>query len=323
MENRILERLFHKKSFSDRTKRISRIVLLLIFGLSLFFLLYSGWINRSQMIPLLQKADYLQLIGCLFYYLGSLIFAMLGWLAMIRTFNNSPGIWAHIKIYSITFASRRLPGSFWYVLGRIALLEQEGMAKTDVLVASALESLITLAIGGALGAALFLWLGADIPLLLTLAVAIISIFGLILSHPFIMRTMIQKSSLSAQIQANTVDWIIWIGLILLTWLMGGLMVSQMIKIFLPTLSVDQYLYVIASWGISGMAGYLTFLLPSSFGATELSLTFFLSFLIPLTLAGSISIAIRFFTLIMEVLLSALFYPFAIQYSTQINQQDTK
>jgi uncharacterized membrane protein YbhN (UPF0104 family) len=66
---------------------------------------------------------------------------------------------------------------------------------------------------------------------------------------------------------------------------------------------------------------LTIFLPSSLGATELSLMVFLTKLLPLPLAGTIAIAIRLFTLLMEILLSAAFYPIVMRWSVDLEGQE--
>jgi hypothetical protein len=80
------------------------------------------------------------------------------------------------------------------------------------------------------------------------------------------------------------------------------------------LSTWDTLYITGAWGVSGMLGLLTLFLPSSFGVAELSLTAFLVKLVPFTIAGTIAIGVRIFTLVMEILLSAAFYPFILRYS---------
>lgn len=99
---------------------------------------------------------------------------------------------------------------------------------------------------------------------------------------------------------------VWILFRLCLILAGGLMIANIVKLFTP-LSNSGTLYVIAARAISGLAGYLTYLLPSSLGASDLTTIMLLSNIIPVALATVVAVIIRIFTTLCELVLSAIFY----------------
>jgi hypothetical protein len=309
-----IERLFQKRTLSPKAQKIVRISVGFIWGGFLLILLWSAWRNWDQITPLLTNLQYSQLINAIIFYFADLIAVMIGWIAIVRTFDRSPGWWKNLQIYSFTIAARRLPGTFWYVGGRLIMYQEIGMSKLSVLVASAVELIVTFATAGCVGLGIFLLIGENLPVLLMVVIAFVALSGLFLIYPGITKKLSKRKDIPNTNHAKFKDWLLWIISTSVGWIMGGLMVLQFVKVFQPVLSMRDNLYVLGAWALSGMAGFLTIFLPSSFGATELSLMVFLTQLLPLPIAGTIAIAIRLFTLLMEILLSAVFYPIVMKRS---------
>ena len=89
-------------------------------------------------------------------------------------------------------------------------------------------------------------------------------------------------------------------------LTGGLMIFFTIRIFSP-LGVDSLLFVLGARALSGAAGMLTFLLPSSMGASDLTLLAILSSIIPTSLATVIALLVRIYTTLFELLFGLIFF----------------
>jgi hypothetical protein len=94
----------------------------------------------------------------------------------------------------------------------------------------------------------------------------------------------------------------------MAWLMGGIMLAQIVGAF-SVIGPQQLVYFIGAWSIAGAGGMLTVLLPSSFGVTELALTFFLSRMLPLPLAATVAVLTRILTTLGEIALSIASYFF--------------
>ena len=91
------------------------------------------------------------------------------------------------------------------------------------------------------------------------------------------------------------------------WIAGGLMVAEIVSAFRP-LASSEIIYVTGAWALSGAAGLMTFFLPSTFGVPELTLAALLSTMMPLPMAGFITIITKLTNLLFEVALSAVCYP---------------
>lgn len=318
----LLERFSNPRSLSPSRKKSLMIFASFSWGIILVILFYQGWKNWDQIVPLLLNAQVSQLVMAVVYYLVNLIAAMVGWITIIRTFDHNLGWWKHTQIFSSTFAARRLPGTFWYVGGRVLLYQKFNIRKTSALFASAIELAVSIFTAGLVGTSLFFIIDVKFPEALKFLIIGISLLGLFIIHPAILSILFRKMDVNYLMTAKTKDWLLWIVSFIVMWITGGLMVAQMVKVLQPVLLLEDVLYVIAAWSLSATAGLITFFLPSSFGATEFSLMALLTKLLPLTLAGTIAFATRLFTMLMEILLSLIFYPFVIRFSGEIRNSKT-
>jgi glycosyltransferase 2 family protein len=318
-----LEKLLGIRTISTKSKRIVQITIFVLWGGCLMLLIQTSWHNWSQISLLLKNAEYSRIIYCLIYYLANLFVTIIGWLAIIRTFKGAPNVWKNLQIFSATFAARRLPGTVWYVGGRLFMYQKYGIPKSTVLVASAIELLVAFSTAGGVGIGLMLGIGEKISFVLSITVILLSLAGFVLMYPDVFKRLLHRAGISTAYHAKRYDWLFWIISFSVMWVMGGLMVVEMVKVFKSYLGVHEYLYVIGAWALSGMAGLLTVFLPSSFGATELSLIAFLGKILPLPIAGTIAISTRLFTMLMEVILAAAFYPFIRRNYDDFHEGDGK
>ena len=84
------------------------------------------------------------------------------------------------------------------------------------------------------------------------------------------------------------------------------MIFFTIRIFTP-LGIDSLLFVLGARALSGAAGMLTFLLPSSMGASDLTLLAMLTSIIPASLATVIALLVRIYTTLFELLFGLVFF----------------
>ena len=98
----------------------------------------------------------------------------------------------------------------------------------------------------------------------------------------------------------------WIACYLIMWIASGLMLNQLVSIFKPG-DIYQTLYLIGAWTLSSSASMLTIFLPSGLGLKEIATTGLLSVILPLPLAGTVAILMRFLATFLEIVVSATFY----------------
>jgi uncharacterized membrane protein YbhN (UPF0104 family) len=317
-----LKNLAGSTSFSP-PKRVWQLILVAIWIIFLAYIIWSAWTNRQLLLPYLEDANYSRLGGMFLFYVVSLCASICGWAAIMQAFAPAVGWWKHTQIYCLTLAARRLPGTVWYVGGRMALYPRLGVTRKTVLFASTLEMVVTVVSGAitALAFALLSNMKISVPALVLLAAS--AVLGLVILYPGVLKVILQRvdTGLAQNMRSSSLP--IWVLAYIVMWATSGLMVSQLVSIFQP-LQFGETLLIIAAWSVAGTIGLLTVFLPSTFGAVELALTALLAPILPLPLAGAVAIGNRLFSLLMEALLALIFqvlvarFPFYAQLTPESN-----
>lgn len=293
------------KTFYKNHSKLLKFLLYLIWALLFAFLAFTVWRSRDQLLPYLAKADYSQFIFVVILYLIALFLAVLNWVVVMHAFEDTISFWMHAKIYLVSMVSRRLPGTIWYVGGRMVLYKQLGVPSIKTASASGVEFVISF-VADALLATIFLPLGLNLPKIWLIPLGLVVFLGLfVLSPKNLEKIMIKlKYPLAQPVRVGQV--IVWLFLRMALVLTGGLMIFFTIRIFSP-LGVGSLLFVLGARALSGAAGMLTFLLPSSMGASDLTLLAMLSSIIPTSLATVIALLVRIYTTLFELLFGLIFF----------------
>jgi len=282
-----------------------RIAGALAWGVALAIVGVVAWRNRETLVPYLAQADWRQMGWAFLLYLGSLGLAVIGWIAIIQPFAGGVSGWTHVRIYLATLAARRLPGTVWYVGGRLVLYKQLGVSRAAVSVASSVEFLVSLVSGTLLGLAL-LPVGLSLSGLVVAAALVGVLGGLLLLHPRVIAWTMRRLQRPLVGELSLTAVASWLGAYLGMWLLSGAMLSRIVSAFRP-LGAHELWLAVGAWALSGSVGLLTIFLPSTFGATELTLTVFLSLLVPLPLAAAIAIFARILTTVFEIAVAITAY----------------
>ncbi len=304
--------------FFDRGKGVKsrqgaiKLMVMLFWILTLGFVIWKFWEARTTIIPYLASANYSRFIGVFFAYLGSLAASIIGWSLIIRALDDSISWFKNIQIFASTFIGRRLPGTLWYVGGRMLIYNQLGVPNKTILLASGLELIVNVVTGGFVGISLLLALGSNLPSQLITLIVVISIIGVLALHPTTLKMVLKETSKNLIEILKPKAIIFWFATYALMWVLGGVMLSQLVGAFYPVGEVGVY-KIIGIWALSGTAGLLTLFLPSSFGVTEVTIAALLAQSIPLPLAGVIAILTRILTTAFEMILAAIFYPIILRY----------
>jgi hypothetical protein len=274
-----------------------------LFGLGLVF--WLAWRFRAEIVPYLQNANLWLLASSFLAFLFSLAAIIGGWVAIMRLFAPQFPLAAHIKIYCATLAARRLPGTVWYVGGRLVLYKQAGVSRAEVSLASGIELAAIIGSGLALGITLLPAALGLTPRYSALA-ALASVAASVWLGPRLVAWLAGRfvPLRAAPGGRDVLAWLGWFGLM---WLLGGVMLAQIIRAFQP-LPRSELVFVCGAWALSGALGALTFLLPSSFGVSDISLAILLAQIMPAPAAGTIAVITRILGILYEFLLAAAFLP---------------
>ncbi len=299
-------------SFSEKIKafyashgKLLKAVLYLIWAVLFAFLAYTVWKSRDQLLPYLAKADYSQYIIVVAIYLLALFLAVLNWAVIMHAFESSISLWMHAKIYLVSMVSRRLPGTIWYVGGRMVLYKKLGVPSLKTASASGIEFIISF-VADALLAAFFIPLGLNLTKIWLIPLMLVVVLGLLVLRPKTIDKIMTKLKHPLAQPVRMSQVISWLFLRMALVLTGGVMIFFTIRIFTP-LGIDVLLFVLGARALSGAAGMLTFLLPSSMGASDLTLLAMLSAVIPTSLATVIALLVRIYTTLFELLFGLVFF----------------
>ena len=308
-----LERILNHGLFANliSNKRALNILLICFWSLFIVLILWGGWQNRQVVIPYLVHANYTYLPLVLLSYLASLASVLVGWSFIMNALKAPIKFWQNSQVYCLTLAARRLPGTVWYIGGRLLVYQRLNVSKGIVVLASGIEFIIVLVSGSIIGFISLFSARSSLPTVIFAASILMIMIGILLFHPATWKVVSRVIGKEAIQSVSILDKIGWVLAYCAMWLFSGLMVVQLVKIFQPIEGSEQ-LFVIGSWAFSGIAGMLTFFFPSSFGVAEISLTALLSQIMPFPLAGVIAILSRLITILLEVSLSLILVPFSLK-----------
>ncbi len=293
------------KAFYGSHGKLLKVLLYLVWAFLFAFLAFTVWKSRDQLLPYLAKADYSQFIIVVAIYLLALFLAVLNWAVIMHAFQGSISLWMHARIYLVSMVSRRLPGTIWYVGGRMVLYKQLGVPSLKTASASGIEFIISF-VADALLAAFFIPLGLNLSKVWLIPLILVVFLGLLVLRPKTIDKIMTKLKHPLAQPVRMSQVIGWLFLRMALVLAGGVMIFFTIRIFTP-LDIDALLFVLGARALSGAAGMLTFLLPSSMGASDLTLLAMLSTIIPTSLATVIALLVRIYTTLFELVFGLVFF----------------
>jgi uncharacterized membrane protein YbhN (UPF0104 family) len=293
------------KAFYASHGRLLKVLLYLVWTVLFAFLAYTVWKSKDQLQPYLAKADYSQFIIVAVIYLIALFLAVLNWAVIMHAFDRSISLWMHAKIYLVSMVSRRLPGTIWYVGGRMVLYKELGVPSIKTASASGIEFIISF-VADAILAAIFLPIGLNLSKIWLIPLVLVIVIGLFVLRPKIIEKIMEKLKHPLVQPVSTSQVIGWLLLRMALVLTGGVMIFFTIRIFSP-IEINLILFVLGARALSGAAGMLTFLLPSSMGASDLTLLAMLTTIIPTSLATIIALLVRIYTTLFELIFGLVFF----------------
>lgn len=230
---------------------------------------------------------------------GAVYFAGLGacWTLLLRTMGGAAAavpIREGTTIWLTTMLTRYIPGNIWHIVGRLAMANQLGVSRTQVLASATVEQLLVLMSAlMVFGLSVPFWRGGAGPerwLLLLIPV------GLLLLHPHIFgRGLIWAAAI---LKRPTLAWsyrfheiVLVLGAFVLANGAAGIALVVVIGSLTP-FPADQAAFVIGAAALAWVIGYLSILTPSGLGVREAALTGLLSQIFPLPVAIMASLIYR-------------------------------
>lgn len=265
-----------------------------------FYRLFQYDLRAIDVGELLSRLSFGDIALAAAVYVVALALAIFGWGLILGTLSGGWAWFDHIRIYCVTQGTRRLPGTYWYVLGRVVMYEQLGVGRGATALAGGLELAAT-CIGGLL--VMFVtWplvLGARSlnPLWFILATAVLAA----LLNPPAVRWMVRKlSPRSPAVRYRHI--LLWSLISTLVWALGGLILYLLAAAVEPGLTPALLPAIVGVWATAGVASTTLFsFLPFGLGATELTIAALMGGMLPPAEALFVAFAMRALLTVCELL----------------------
>jgi uncharacterized membrane protein YbhN (UPF0104 family) len=207
-----------------------------------------------------------------------------------------------------------VPGKVWLLLSRFYLYESKARSRKSIWIALYVET-ATLVIAAWLLflAGLFLfqemrtffsvgkWIGWMLPFLL----AFLSLHPRVLQRIFNwILTFLKKDTVSLSIAYRDILWILLVSI--LSWAVGGVGFYLFVKSLCP-ISSSHVLFLAGSLSFASLLGLIAIFAPMGLGVREGILVYFLSYLMPSSVAVVISILTRLWMTLVEIGLIGVIY----------------
>jgi len=289
----------------NNSKNLLKLVVIILWMGIATILVYIVWKNRDILSIAIRTADYSRITIACGWYLIALFFANLVWVQIIKCFLPEIDWWTHTRIYLTTLVARRIPGTIWYIWGRVTFYKEMGASWVNVTVASGVEVVISLVTGVILGA-FFIPFGFQLSTSLKILLSIIGLLCLIILHPIILSKIMSFFNRPLTKRPTIIQIIKWFFTHITLRIFTGFMVIEIIQAFIP-LSLQEKYIIIGAYAIATTVGMLALLLPSNFGLTEITFAGLISGIISLPMATLVAVIIRVFTTLAEFLFGMIFY----------------
>ena len=224
------------------------------------------------------------------FYSLNLFLIVFVWYLIARRLRIGGTFFEHFQVFTLTDLAKRIPGTFWYIAGRMLAYERHGTSKSVVALGSALEAILL--IDGAIVSYLLVsYFGREDGNLAWWLLAILGL-SLVLVHPRVVGQIVKRRrSLELTPQVGYGQMLGWLLIYVLGWIVGGITVYWWLQTLtdVPGSDLPQ---VISAWVLAGALSSLFFFSPGGFGIREISLTFLLSRVVPMPVAIVAAISLR-------------------------------
>jgi hypothetical protein len=232
-------------------------------------------------------------------YAADLALAITGWILIIGSLSDVWNWLEHVRIYCINSVTRRLPGSMWYLLGRVVMYEKLGIPRSLTLIASGIEYIVTL-LGGLL-VAILAW-----PLVLSNSrinplwlIAGLLLGGLLLNPPMLRAIIKRVSPQTHALNLRYRHLLGWTLFYALVWCGGGVILFVLADAIHP-LPLRTLPAMIGIWATSALLPQLLTFMPLGLGVQEITLSALLTPFIGGTEAIVVALLMRVVLTISEV-----------------------
>lgn len=282
--------------------RLSQI--LLVVGGILFTVAVLGFLlyrERDVLLAFDWQLRWGYLIAGFFLYAFMVIAASFVWADSMRVLGSQMPMRTHLRYYSLSHVAKRIPGTVWYVAGRVYWYKQDGEPARRVTIATGLEFVLIFVAGVLLTLVAALYSVIEISQRNLLGLLLCALLGLVVIHPRCMNWLLQRMNLKALPEWKYTDILRWLLGYTFMYFCGGVLLFWIGNAVIP-IDLEHLLFVIGIWAFVGTISTAVFFLPSNLGISEVGTSLLLSAIIPSSFAVLIAVMVRFVQMTYELIL---------------------
>lgn len=281
-------------------------ILLTLLSIGIMYRLVSN--NIDELGSIQDTLRIAPLILSFIVFCAGMIFGGLAWGIIMNDLTKPLPLRQHAIIWAVTHAARRIPGSIWYIVGRVAWYDRMGISKTVTTFANVLETLMQLLSGMIVSLLMIPFVTNVETAQIWLLIGGIGLSAIIL-HPKIIRWILRKFGQDQYIESLSYKRVlIWLLCYFPIWVIGGLILYLTLSALTP-LPMSLLPICIGAWSIAGVGGMLIILLPSGLGVAEATLSLLLSTHVSSSIAVTGAILLRVLMTGFEFLFAGIVYIF--------------
>lgn len=276
--------------------------------LVLAFLIYYASKSITELQQIWPQIKPLVLLPTLPVFILAILLGGFIWSNEVRYFGVSLSNWHNIRIYTLTLAARRLPGSFLHIISRVALYKKNGVGVKTLTFVSGLDIALTIWSGILVACtSLLLFNRVQAPQATWLILFFIPFTAFL--NPKVVRFLFVKLTKDKTVSFISyrvmLAWLVgYIGL----WVLGALILYLIIYAIYP-LDPSLWLLALVAWSLSGVTGTIITFLPSGLGITEVTMSLILGQFMPSSVAVSVALLFRILLTFFDFLVSGVCWGF--------------
>lgn len=260
---------------------------------ALGLMLWVAWTSLSEINAQQLRLDGGMFLCSLLARSVALLLNVYLWSKILASSGGTTSFFRNFVLYCYTNLVKRLPTPLWLMTGRAHLYEAAGTHVVITSMSTGVEMIVAMTSGLITIMAFMPMSLPDMPteMKAIFAIGAVVIWGA-LSEPRLLRGVgwVLGRVLKRPIKFEHIrrrDLLYWNFIHTISWATGGIMMYFVIGILAPV-NIAILPIVIWAWAVSGLLGFLRFLMPFLFAAREISLAFLLSSLTPISLVFSVA-----------------------------------
>ncbi|MCL4458354.1 MAG: lysylphosphatidylglycerol synthase domain-containing protein [Chloroflexi bacterium] len=282
-----------------------RVITALLVALTFVFLGYSLYQSWHELSRYEWAVNYLYLSFSFLLYPITFLLLAWGWSSIIRGLGAACGFWLNLQIYAQAALAKRIPGTLWYVAGRVYLYNQQGVHRSVTLMGTFIEIALIILSGASLSLLTIPFYFETVNNQIGFFMVLPLLSVLILASPKIVSAMgrffwrMDRGQSASLPEMKIADILGCLLIYIVTWVLGGVVLYCLTKAIYP-LEVQQLPQIISVWVVAGTISSVVLFAPSGLGVREISLSLLLSRYLPLSIAIVVALLFRVLLTLGEV-----------------------